>query len=74
MTNRPMSLVRALDLLARSHTRDDDLVGYTVSPSPTDYIATRHEYIEAWGVVRAALGMPVDPAYPVEPAGEEHGK
>lgn len=51
----PMTLIEALGILSRVHTRDDDQLGYVVmmGASP-EYDG--HRYIEAWGVVRQLLG------------------
>lgn len=67
----PMSLCRALSLLVEAHTRDDDLVGFTVETGPRvdPPWMGKGEYLEAWSVVRRAVGRqtkPADPATPTE--------
>jgi len=58
-----MILNEALRVLADGHTRDDDLVGFTVSPMWDDYGRwSRADYIEAWKTVRQHLGMKSEPA------------
>lgn len=52
-------IMRALHLLVDSFTRDDDLTGFTVSPSRNDYYYSDHEYIESWRVLRKAIGRQV---------------
>ena len=58
-----MNLTKALWILDRAHTRDDEMVGYVVETTPNLFGLgfSRHEYIEAWGVVRAALRPAVAP-------------
>jgi hypothetical protein len=54
---RSMPLSTALLILADIHTRDDDQVGYIVELGARPDYGCRWsmaEYIEAWGVVRAA--------------------
>lgn len=49
---RMMTLQEALGVLARVHTRDDELAGYTVAigawPAPWDH----DDYVVAWGILR----------------------
>lgn len=58
-----MNLTKALWILDRAHTRDDEMVGYVVETTPNLFGLgfSRHEYTEAWGVVRAALRPAVAP-------------
>lgn len=70
MTEKPkrMSLCSAMSLLAEAHTRDDELVGFTIETFP--HIGIRFgwaEYIEAWRAVREAVGRPTAPS----PSGAE---
>ncbi len=52
-------VIRALHVLADDFTRDDDLTGFTVSPSRNGYYHSDHEYIESWRVLRKAIGRQV---------------
>jgi hypothetical protein len=51
----------ALDVLVKSHTRDDRGTGFVVESS-RDPLRDQGEYIHAWAVVRQAMGYQVDPA------------
>ncbi|GCA49267.1 hypothetical protein KGO5_01710 [Sinorhizobium sp. KGO-5] len=60
-----MSLDRALHLLARVHTRDDDQIGFVVVAGATAEAwgngVSQVEYIEAWRTVRKHLHLPTEP-------------
>lgn len=59
-----MSLDRALFLLARVHTRDDDQIGFVIQAGAgPDWgnLVSHGEYIEAWAVVRTHLHLPTGP-------------
>lgn len=55
-----MDTDRALAILADSHTRDDDLVGFVVEAggAPAPWISMS-DYLEAWKVVRRHIGRQV---------------
>lgn len=57
-----MTLDEALQILAESHTRDDDFSGFTVE-STRDPLGrwTRYEYVEAWKAVRQHLHLQTEP-------------
>lgn len=66
MTEQISELKGALRVLARCHTTDDSLVGFTVDPHPNmGPWATLDEYVTAWRIVRSSLGLPAYP--PSEP-------
>jgi hypothetical protein len=50
----------ALDVLVKSHTRDDRGTGFVVESS-RDPLRDQAEYIHAWTVIRQAMGYQVDP-------------
>lgn len=58
----PMSLMHALEILTRVHTRDDDVTGFMVvsTGGPERYFpeCSQEEYVEAWRAVRAAIEKP----------------
>lgn len=57
-----MSLSDALEVLARVHTRDDSLVGFSVAMGATpDPGISQHCYVEAWRAVRKACHMTTEP-------------
>lgn len=63
MPNPPsvMSFIRALNLLILVHTREDYGIGFTVAMGamPDHWSpCSNEEYVEAWRVVRRAMGMP----------------
>lgn len=59
-----MPLTRALDILARALTRDDDLTGFVVQSHPELMFIGQVDYIRAWESVRYAIGLPTEPAHP----------
>jgi hypothetical protein len=64
MADDSMTLERALHILARTHTRDDDLTGFVVEWAPSPSILWEHsqaEYIEAWKTVRAHIHFQTEP-------------
>jgi hypothetical protein len=46
----------ALKLLSDAHTRDDDRVGFVVEVMANP-LCDRGEYIDAWSIVRQAIGL-----------------
>lgn len=59
----PMGLCRALSILVEAHTRDDNLVGFTVEMGgPDRFWSGSADYITAWAVVRRAVGRQTRPA------------
>lgn len=61
-----MPLCHALRIICDSRTSGDPRVGYSVHGLPTSVARgfspfSRGEYIEAWGVVRRAVGLPTEP-------------
>lgn len=60
-----MTLDLALRVLADVHTRDDLQFGFIVSAGahPYDHLTpwSPSDYLEAWRVVRAHLGLQVEP-------------
>ena len=64
-TAETIPLGLALHILSSVHTRDDDLVGFTVmSHAGPEYSRwTQSEYIEAWKSVRHNIGLPVAAAH-----------
>lgn len=64
-TKDEMSLDRALCILARVHTDDDDLTGYVVNIGARPDIGNLvcdDDYIKAWGALRKHLRLPSEPA------------
>ena len=63
-----MPLCHALRVLAETHTKDDPEVGYQVHGSANLHFAPhgRGDYIEAWGVVRRAVGLQTEITPPTE--------
>ena len=62
---RKMSLERALTILARIHTRDDDLAGFViVMDADLEPWVSRSQYIELWEVVRRYVHLQTEPAEP----------
>lgn len=62
-----ITIEAALNLLARVHTRDDDLTGFCVqmgaTPQPWD--CSEHAYVQAWAAVRRAVHLRTKPGeYP----------
>jgi hypothetical protein len=61
-----VTLSQALHILAETHTRDDDEIGFTVQAYVGNdfltYRYSREEYIEAWKVVREHAHMQTEPA------------
>jgi len=60
----PKTLFDAMLVLARTHTRDDDQVGFTLQSAPilweqTEY--SREHYLKAWEIVREQLSMSARP-------------
>lgn len=56
-----MSLERALHILARVHTKDDEQAGFAVemgAKPDCGNMVSREDYVTAWGVVREHLGQP----------------
>lgn len=59
-----MCLVQALHILIGVHTRDDPEIGFTVimGATPHEFTGGSYDshasYVEAWRVVRRALGVP----------------
>lgn len=58
-----MPLAKAISILARSHTKDDDYVGFHVFGIgiPQHHEISRSEYIEAWRSLRFNIGMQTEP-------------
>jgi hypothetical protein len=60
-----VELDRALFILARTHTRDDDQLGFNIVTGvyPSDPVNEfgASEYLEAWATVRKHLHMPFEP-------------
>lgn len=58
-----MTLTEALHILCEAHTRDDDKIGFTVSPGAIAHYMPRNveKYIEAWKVARDNVGLQVLP-------------
>lgn len=56
-----MSLGEALQLLAEVHTREDSHTGYVVDMGAVPPWPYQKDYVQAWGVLRARLGMPSAP-------------
>ncbi len=60
-----MTLFSALRIIAETHTRDDDAVGFVieVGASPMSYASPHppERYNEAWRVVREQLNMQTEP-------------
>jgi len=55
-----MTLYNALRILAETHTRDHDRMGFVIevgAPSPYTMKFSMNEYMEAWRVLRVQLGM-----------------
>ncbi len=58
-----MPLAQALHILSEAHTRDDDLVGYTVEVGVRYGRWDHGDYIKAWASVRHAIGKAAFPAH-----------
>lgn len=61
-----MTLIEALDILARVHTKEDELAGFIVRAGVPSYDimsagVTWTAYVDAWGKLRAELNMPYEP-------------
>ncbi len=57
-----MPLCKALHLLARLHTNDDDQTGFTVQTSAGPFVGFEASYYaEAWRSVRHAAGLQTEP-------------
>jgi hypothetical protein len=59
-----MTLEKALHILARTHTRDDDLTGFVVEWAPSPSVFWEHsqaDYFEAWKTVRAHIHFQTEP-------------
>lgn len=54
-------LYNALEVLANAHTRSNDRSGFTVETLPQVFEHSRAQYIEAWRIVRGALGYRTEP-------------
>lgn len=69
MTDEPMTLFRALQILAATHTRDDDVTGFVVemgaSPqNPASWgglSSDPNEYFRAWSEVRRQVNLSIEP-------------
>lgn len=63
-SKRSMSLIQALTILVDVHTKRDDQIGFTVQMGATPYpgaspaMSCDADYVEAWAVLRRALGEP----------------
>lgn len=59
----PMPLEEALSRLAAVHTRDDDVVGWsvTIGATPDPFMMERGDYVRAWETVRRYLHLQIDP-------------
>jgi hypothetical protein len=67
-----MTLEKALYILASTHTRDDDLMGFVVEWAPSPSYAWQHsqsDYIEAWKTVRAHIHFQTEPEKETEHQG-----
>lgn len=60
-----MSLMYALEILSRIHTREDHSFGFSVisTDGPDRHFpeCSQADYVEAWRSVRAAIGKPIGP-------------
>ena len=65
MSEFPATLDDALRVLADMHTRDDNRVGFTVSPSMLRFGPwSQTQYLAAFGIIRQHLHMQTEPAPP----------
>lgn len=61
MPKEPMTLFRAVHILAEVHTRGDAELGFRIEVGASPYHASWISYAdwqEAWGVVRREVGLP----------------
>ncbi len=56
-----MPLGHALAILAEIHTRRDEVTGFVVMMGATPS-SSHNDYVQAWESVRAAAGLPTQPA------------